>query len=134
MMMIIYDHHLWWSYMSIRYDDHTWSLYMMIIHDHHIWSSYMIIIYDDTIGGMRDWGIYNGLPFSVKFGPVKRKNATRHIRSSCYERSKFIWCEDFVFVEARYWKSIKIWIPPFVPKRKAFIIIVIIYVDHIWWS
>ena len=20
----------------------------------------MIIIYDDTIGGMRDWGIYNG--------------------------------------------------------------------------
>jgi hypothetical protein len=21
----------------------------------------MIIIYDDTIGGMRDWGIYNGV-------------------------------------------------------------------------
>ena len=31
-MVIIYDHHIWSSYMNIIYDDHIWSSYMMIIH------------------------------------------------------------------------------------------------------
>ena len=48
-MIIIYDHHMWWSYMIIIYGHHVWSSYMSIIGDHHIWSSYMMIVYDDHI-------------------------------------------------------------------------------------
>jgi hypothetical protein len=52
-MIIIYDYHIWSSYMIIIHDDHTWSSYMIIIHEHHTWSSflssYMIIIYDQHI-------------------------------------------------------------------------------------
>ena len=60
-LMIIHDHHTWWScmtliygsYMGIRYEDriwsHIWSPYVMIIYDDHIWVSYLVIIYGDHI-------------------------------------------------------------------------------------
>ena len=35
--IVIYDHHIWWSYMMIRYDYHIWWSYMTIIYDDHIW-------------------------------------------------------------------------------------------------
>jgi hypothetical protein len=45
-IFIIFDHHIWSSYMISIHDHHTWSSYMIIIQGHRIWSSYMIIIYD----------------------------------------------------------------------------------------
>ena len=57
-MMIIYDHHVGWSYMTIIYDDHTWSSHMIIIYDHRICSSYMIITYDHHI-----WSSYKTIIF-----------------------------------------------------------------------
>ena len=62
--MIIYDDHIWWSYMIMKYDmivgdhdiwyDRRWSSYVMIlyddhIYDHHIWWSCMVIIYDENV-------------------------------------------------------------------------------------
>ena len=46
-MIIIYDRHIWSSYMIVIHDHHIWASYMIIIRDHHIWSSYMIITHDD---------------------------------------------------------------------------------------
>ena len=40
-MMVIYDDHKSWSYMTIIYDGHLWWLYMMIVCDDHIWWSYI---------------------------------------------------------------------------------------------
>ena len=82
--IIMYDHHVWSSYMMIIYDDHIcsscmiiiykdhirdhirWS-YTMIIHDDHIWWSYMIIIYDDHIWSSytKDPGPWMGSPWEM---------------------------------------------------------------------
>ena len=40
-MMVIYDDHKSWSYMTFIYDGHLWWLYMMIVCDDHIWWSYI---------------------------------------------------------------------------------------------
>ena len=47
-IMIVGDHHVWWSYMIIIYDHHIWSWYRMIIYED-VWWSYMMIIYDDHV-------------------------------------------------------------------------------------
>ena len=47
--MIIYDHHIWSSYMIIICDHYIWSSYMIITYDDHIWWSCMFILEDDHI-------------------------------------------------------------------------------------
>ena len=57
-MIILCDHHIWSSFMTVIHDDHIniwsshnciWSAFMIIIYDHTIRSSYMIIMHEHHI-------------------------------------------------------------------------------------
>ncbi len=45
-MIVIYDCHLWLSFMIVIYDCHLWLSFMIVIYDCHLWLSFMIVIYD----------------------------------------------------------------------------------------
>ena len=98
-MMIIYDDHIWWSYVMIICDHHIWSSYMIILHDDHIWSSYMIIIRGlvwfglvwDGLGQTRSRKIHENKEKSIKYQtshpPPRRKSCVHLVRSFCTEQN-----------------------------------------------
>ena len=110
-MIIIYDHHVWSSYLITIYDDHIWSSYMMIIYDHHICIDFSRSVIFNLVQRV----LREKICFFTKKSDVKSdKNGKKHQNQNVCMSLSYV----MTIYDHHIWSSY----------------MMIIYDDHIWWS